>query len=228
MKSLILTTVTHVTRLATLLLLAQSSYATDANISIPATVTVNATITLTPGTDMDFGQFYMTGITGAETVGVGAINGVSTPNDSAYIELLPNGTLISVDGNSSKASSVIGPGVPGTFSITGAALSTAVKFTSPELIDGDVASAGTRPFSSGGGDIITFTDLTIDTDGDGTADNDLAVTGDGAVVNGVTDAAGALTVSTGGRIYSTYIDTTDNNLYDAGAYTGTYTVTVSY
>jgi len=211
--------------------LTQSAYATDASITIPASVTVDATITLTPGVDMDFGQFYMTGITTAENGGVGpgggAINGTRTVNASSYIELLVNGNLVSSDGTTSKASSVIGPGVVGTFAITGAAVSTPVRFTSPELIDGDT-TAGTRPFDGPTGDSITFTDLTIDTDNDGIADNDLAATGDGAVVSGTTDAAGALTVRTGGRIYSTYIGGVDNNLYEAGAYSGTYTITVSY
>lgn len=206
-----------------------SSFAADTSATGNVSVTVSTTITLTETTAMNFGTFYALGNISTETDGSGSVNGTATPADSAYLDLAVNGTVTSADGTSAKASSLTGTGTAAVFTISTAAFNAPIKFTSNVFIDGD-ATAAIDIFDddTGGESIFHFTDLILDVTGNNVADNDLAATADGQTVNAITNGSGALVVRAGGRIYTTYTNTTNNWLYEADSYSGTYDLTVSY
>jgi len=211
-----------------LFLSGQGALATD-TINATVGVTVDATIAISQTTGMRFGNFFMTGNDSSETGGDGALAAARQAGDSAYLQLNWDDTVDAVDGLTARASTVGGTVGPAVFSISGAAFNSPVRLTAPELIDTD-STAGTQDVTSLGGlsHVMKFTDLELDTDGIDDAENNTgAGDTDAATVHAVTDASGNLTVRAIGRLYSTDLGT-DNLLYEGGAYTGSYTLTVSY
>ncbi len=202
--------------------------AADVSATGDVNVTVSNAITFGETVAMDFGTFYALGNnnTAGDTNGGGAINATQTPNDSAYLDLALNGTITAADGTTAKMASISGTGTPGQFTVSAAAFNAAIQFTSTIMLDAD-DTAATANFTDGT-DSLLFTDLIIDIDNDNVADNDLIGDGDSTTIHATTDGAGGLVIRAAGRLYTTYSDTTDNKLYGAGAYTGTYTLNVSY
>lgn len=182
---------------------------------------------LAESTPMSFGSIFATGNnnTAGDVAGSGSINGVAQPGHSAYLDLALDGTLTSTNGRTAVLSELGVSGTAAVFDVTAAANSQ-VRFSSPLIKDAD-STATTIAVTDGTRSFI-FTDLIMDTNGSGTSNNDIIGDTFSGTVLGTTDGGGLLSVSAAGRLYTDYIDTTDNAIYTAGGYTITYPLIVSY
>ncbi len=177
---------------------------------------------------MDFGTIFAVGNnnTAGDVDASGSVAAVATPADSAYLSMALDGTLTTTAGTTAALNALGATGTPGVFDITVALASTQVRFSSTAILDADSTAASVS--ITDGTDTFIFTDLLLDVNNDNTADNDTIGDGLSGTVFGTTDGGGLLTIRAAGRLYTTYTDTTDNKAYGNGAYTGSYTLVVSY
>lgn len=202
---------------------------------IAATGNVGATsaaaLAMVEATPMNFGSIVAVGNTTGEFNGAGSLISGVTPNaqDSAFLSMdLNGGTLVAGNGTTATLNALAANGTMGAITVTGAVASTQVRFTSPVMLDFDSAGATASITDVGSGDAFLFTDLILDTDGDTVMNNAATTDGISATVFGTTDVSGNISITAAGRLYTIELGASNKTYTDSGAYTGTYSLTVSY
>jgi hypothetical protein len=198
---------------ATSLSLGASQAFAQENVSSTATVNVSNAFTLQEVAPIDFGtvrlSYFYDGTNALSPAAAITINANASP--STFV--------VGVDGTgtSEAAFTEILPGAPAEYSITGAAPFTSVQVTALPT------ATLSNPASPGANLALTVTTANFEIVG-GTNPGDVYTQG-AATSNMITDATGAVGFLMGGTLTT---PTSTAVTFGDGAYTGTYSVTVSY